>query len=64
MHRIAGYYGLGYSPEEILALVNSVNLSQVHAAIAYFLANPREVDEVLRQENLAAEAFREKDRAA
>ena len=64
VHRIAGYYRLGYSPEEILALVNSVDLSQVHAAIAYSLANPREVDEVLRQENMAAEAFREKERAA
>ncbi len=64
VHRIAGYYRLGYAPEEILGLLNSVTLPQVHAAIAYALANPQETEEALRQESLVAESLRDKTRAA
>ena len=50
VHRVAGYYRLGYSPEEILGLLNSLSLPQVYAAIAHTLANPDEIDRAIREE--------------
>ncbi len=54
IHRIAGYYRLGYSPEEILSLLNSLSLPQVYAALAHALANPAEIEQALREEDEAA----------
>ena len=54
VHRIAGYYRLGYSPEEMLPLLNSLSLAQVHAALAYALANPAEIDQALQEEAAAS----------
>lgn len=54
VHRVAGYYRLGYSPEEMLPLLNSLTLAQVHAALAYALANPEEIEQALRDEAAAA----------
>jgi uncharacterized protein (DUF433 family) len=45
---------LGYSPEEMLPLLNSLTLAQVHAALAYALANPEEIEQALRDEAAAA----------
>ena len=42
---------LGYSPEEMLGLLNSLSLSQIYAALAYALANPEEIQESLRAED-------------
>jgi uncharacterized protein (DUF433 family) len=53
VHRVAGYYRLGYAPEEILDLLDSLSLAQVHAALAYSLANPDEVEAALRDEEEA-----------
>ena len=50
VHRVAGYYRLGYSPEEILGLLNSLTLPQVYAALTHALANPAETDEAIREE--------------
>lgn len=50
VHRVAGYYRLGYAPEEILGLLNSLTLSQIYAAIAHALANPAQIDDALREE--------------
>lgn len=55
VHRVARYYQLGYSPEEILSLLNSLSLSQVYAALAHALANPDETAHALREEDEAAE---------
>jgi uncharacterized protein (DUF433 family) len=54
VHRIACYHQLGYSPEEMLGLLNSLSLSQIYAALAYALANPEEIQEALREEEDAA----------
>lgn len=51
VHRIARYHRLGYSPEEMLGLLNSLSLSQVYAALTYALANPEEIQESLREED-------------
>ena len=53
VHRIAAYYRLGYSPEEIPTLLTSVDLSQVYAALAHALANPEEIERALREETEA-----------
>jgi uncharacterized protein (DUF433 family) len=51
VHRIARYHRLGYAPEEMLGLLNSLSLSQIYAALAYALANPEEIQESLREED-------------
>ena len=55
VHRIARYYRLGYSPEEMLDLLNSVTLAQVYAALAYALANSEEMEQALMDEDQAAD---------
>ena len=55
VHRVAGYYRLGYAPEEILSVLDSLTLPQVHAAIAHALANPGDIDAALEEEAAAAE---------
>jgi len=64
VHRVAGYYRLGYSPEEILGLLNSLTLQQVYAALAHALANPSEIDAALRDEEDAAARLSAANRAA
>lgn len=54
VHRVAGYYRLGFAPEEIQALLGSISLAQVHAALAYALQNVEEIDRSLRDEEEAA----------
>ena len=64
VHRIARYHRLGYSPEEILGLLNSLSLPQIYAALAHALANPAETDEALREEDEAAERLSHETHAA
>ena len=51
VHRIARYHRLGYAPEEMLGLLNSLSLFQIYAALAYALANPDEIQDSLREED-------------
>ncbi len=64
VHRVAGYHRLGYSPEEIIGLLNSLSLPQVYAAIAHSLANPDETERALRSEETVGEGLAEKPQAA
>ncbi len=64
VHRIARYYYLGYSPEEILNLLNSLSLAQIYAALAYALARPQEIDEALKEEHDTAERLSTEHRPA
>ncbi len=64
VHRVAGYYKLGYSPEEILSVLGSLSLQQIYAALAHALANPQETDAALREEQQAAETLSASHRAA
>jgi uncharacterized protein (DUF433 family) len=54
VHRVARYHRLGYSPEEMLSLLNSLSLPQIHAALAHALANPEETDRAIQEEEAAA----------
>ncbi|HSL83474.1 MAG TPA: DUF433 domain-containing protein [Thermoanaerobaculia bacterium] len=50
VHRIAGWYKLGLSPEEIAGNFGHLSLAQVHAALAYYHANSQEIEGYLREE--------------
>ena len=64
VHRVARYYRLGYSPEEIVSLLNSLSLSQIYAALAHALANAAEIDQALREEDEAGEELTRQHHAA
>lgn len=44
VHRVAGWYKLGLSPEEIAENLGDVSLAQVHAALAYYHANQEQIE--------------------
>jgi uncharacterized protein (DUF433 family) len=54
--RVAAWYKMGLSPEEIATQYGHVSLAQVYAALAYYHANPEEIEADLGEE----EAFAEK----
>jgi uncharacterized protein (DUF433 family) len=54
--RVAAWYKMGLSPEEIATQYGHLSLAQVHAARAYYHANPEEIEADLGDE----EAFAEK----
>ena len=42
--RVAGWYKLGWSPEEIARRIGHLSLAQVHAALAYYHANQEAIE--------------------
>jgi uncharacterized protein (DUF433 family) len=50
VRRVAGWYKMGRSPEEIADQYGHLNLAQVHAALTYYFANRDEIDTELAQE--------------
>jgi uncharacterized protein (DUF433 family) len=50
--RITGSYKQGMSPEEIAAQYGHITLAQVHAALAYYHANPEEIEADLGAEDV------------
>lgn len=54
--RIAGWYQLGYSAEQIKEQIEHLSLAQVYAALAYYHANREEIDSDLDAEDAANEA--------
>jgi uncharacterized protein (DUF433 family) len=53
--RIAAWYKMGLSPEEIAAQYGHLSLAQVHAALAYYHANPEEIETDLAAEEAFAD---------
>lgn len=53
VQRIAGWYKLGLSPEEIAENFGHLSLAQVHAALAYYHSNREEIEAYLRDEDAA-----------
>lgn len=53
VQRIAGWYKLGLSPEEIAENFGHLSLAQVHAALAYYHSNRDEIEAYLREEDAA-----------
>jgi uncharacterized protein (DUF433 family) len=58
VHRIAGWYKLGSSPEEIAENFGHLSLAQVHAALAYYHANREEIEGYLAEEEADDERLR------
>lgn len=54
IQRIAGWYRLGWTPEEIAENYGHLSLAQVHAALAYYHANRDEIEGYLAEEEAAA----------
>jgi uncharacterized protein (DUF433 family) len=52
--RIAGWYKMGMTPEEIALEYAHLKLAQVHAALAYYHVNRDEIEADLDQEQAAA----------
>src|SRR5713101_3733183 len=52
--RIAGWYKMGMTPEEIALEYPHLTLAQVHAALAYYHSNREEIEADIAQEEAAA----------
>ena len=52
--RIAGWYRMGFTPEEIALEYPHLTLAQVHAALAYYHANCNEIEADLAQDEAAS----------
>jgi uncharacterized protein (DUF433 family) len=57
VHRIAIWYKLGHSPEEIARRYGHINEAQVHAALAYYHANRDQIESEIAVEEAEAERF-------
>ncbi len=58
--RVAVLHNLGHTPEEIVRKYDHLTIAGVHAALAYYFANKREIDaEVAADEADAASIERE-----
>ncbi len=55
VRRIAGWYNLGLTPEEIAANIEHLNLAQIHAALSYYHANRSEIDTDIANEEAVTE---------
>jgi len=65
VHRIASWYKLGYSAEEIAEQLDHLSLAQVYTALGYYHANKEQVEADLAADNeehdrLEAEWYRSK----
>lgn len=57
VQRIASWYRLGLSPEEIADRVGHLTIAQVYAALTYYHANREEIDDDLAAEAAFVEAL-------
>lgn len=57
VQRIAVYFKMGWSPEEIADNWGYINLAQVHAALAYYFANRQEIENDIAEDDAAAEQY-------
>ena len=55
VHRIAVWYKLGHSPEEIARRYGHLTEAQVHAALAYYHANRDEIEAELAADEADAD---------
>ena len=53
--RVAAWYKMGLTPEEIAAQYGHISLAQVHSALAYFHANAEGIEADLAEEEALAE---------
>jgi len=63
VHRVVGWYKLGLTPEEIAERIGHLSLAQVHAALTYYHANQRQIDEEIAADVAEADALEREHRA-
>lgn len=54
VHRIAVLHNLGHSPEEIVRKYEHLTIAGVHAALAYYYANKKEIDAEIATDEMDA----------
>ncbi|HKP54878.1 MAG TPA: DUF433 domain-containing protein [Chloroflexia bacterium] len=59
VHRIASWYTLGNSPEEIREQLDHLSLAQVYAALTYYHANKEQIDGELTEDDSDFERLEE-----
>ncbi len=64
VRRIAGWYKLGLTPEEIATEIPHLTLAQVHAALTYYHANRDQMDAEMDAERAEAERLEREHRAS
>jgi len=62
--RIAGWYKMGWTPEEISRRIGHLSLAQVYAALAYYHANQEAIDAEMAAEDAEYERLRQEHHAA
>ena len=62
IRRIAGWYKLGLTPEEIATQIPHLSLAQVHAALAYYHANRDAMDAEMAAEEAEADRLEREHR--
>ena len=63
IRRIAGWYKMGRSPEEIADQYGHLSLAQVHAALAHYHANRHAIDAELAEEEVEYDRLATKDKS-
>ncbi len=64
VHRIVGWYKLGWSPEEIADRIGHISLAQVHAALTYYHANREAMEAEIEAEEAEADRLEQEYRAS
>ena len=64
VRRIAGWYKLGMAPEEIADNYGHNSVAQVHAALAYYLANQEAMDAEMAAEEAEADRLEQEHRSS
>jgi len=57
VRRIVSWYKLGLSAEEIASRIGHLTIGQIFAALAYYYANPDEIDADLANEDSVLESL-------
>ena len=64
VHRVVGWYKLGLTPEEIAERIGHLSMAQVHAALAYYHANQRQIDTDIAADEAEADRLERQHRAS
>ncbi len=62
--RVAGWYRMGLTPEEIATQFGHLSLAQVHAALAYYHANAEEIETDLANEEAFSQGVERDSKAS
>jgi uncharacterized protein (DUF433 family) len=62
--RIAGWYKMGWTPEEISRRMGHISLAQVHAALTYYHANQEAIEAEMAAEDAEYDRLEREHRAA